>query len=96
MREVRRSDRRAEIRGHTRRDVGRLRRRGEGGSFWRSLALVGSVGWPIVLLATGGALAGRALDARLGTGIRFTLLFLLLGTALGCVVAWRAIRGRGA
>lgn len=96
MRDVRRPDRRADVRGHTRRDVGRLRRREDGGRFWRSLALIGSVGWPIVLLATGGALAGRALDARLGTGFRFTLSFLLLGTALGCLVAWRAVRGRGA
>jgi ATP synthase protein I len=55
------------------------------------LALVGSVGWPIVLLATGGALLGRYLDGRWGTGIRFTLALLTLGTAAGTFIAYRTV-----
>ncbi len=85
------SFRRADARERTRRDLMRLRRREPGERFWRSLALVGSVGWPIVLLATGGALLGRYLDARFGSGIRFTLMLLTLGTALGCFLAYRTL-----
>lgn len=84
--------RRPNARDRTRRDLDRWNRREPAGRFWRSLALVGSVGWPIVLLSTGGALFGRYLDGRLDTGIRFTLMLLTLGTALGSIVAYRSVR----
>jgi len=87
--------RRDDARERTRRDLDRLRNREPGGRFWRSLALIGSVGWPIVLLATGGALLGRYIDARLETGIRFTLMLLTLGTVVGSFIAYRALRGEG-
>lgn len=89
------SFRRSDTRDRTRRDIDRLRRREAGGRFWRSLALIGSVGWPIVLLATGGALFGRYLDTRWGTGVRFTLMLLTIGTALGTFIAFRTLRGNG-
>jgi ATP synthase protein I len=89
------SSRRASTRDRTRRDIDRLRRREPAGRFWRSLSLLGSVGWPIVLLATGGTFLGRYLDGRWGTGIRFTLVLLTVGTALGTFVALRALRGGG-
>jgi len=79
----------------TRRDIERLRRREPGGGFARSLALIGSVGWPIVLSATGAAFAGRYLDARLATGVRATLILITLGTVFGCIVAYRSVRGGG-
>jgi ATP synthase protein I len=85
--------RRGDPRERTQRDLDRFRRREPGGRFWRSFALIGSVGWPIVLLATGGALLGRFIDGRLGTGIRITLILLTAGTAVGCFVAYRALRG---
>jgi hypothetical protein len=84
---------RADVRARTERDLGRLRRRGRGPSFLRSMALIGSVGWPIVLLATGGALAGHHLDARWGTGVRFTFLLVFIGTGLGSALAFRSVRG---
>jgi predicted F0F1-ATPase subunit len=86
---------RGDPRERTRRDLDRLRRREPGGRFWRSLSLLGSVGWPIVLLATGGALLGRYLDVRLGLGIRLTLMLLVVGTALGCLIAYRTLKGEG-
>jgi ATP synthase protein I len=89
------SFRRGDTRDRTRRDIDRLRRREPGGRFWHSLALIGSVGWPIVLLATGGALLGRYLDTRWGTGIRFTFMLLTAGTALGTFIAFRTLRGDG-
>ncbi len=87
--------RRPDTRDRTRRDIDRWRRREPEGRFWRSLALIGSVGWPIVLFATGGALFGSYLDGRLGTGIRLTLMLVTIGTALGCFIAYRTLRGGG-
>lgn len=86
---------RGDPRDRTRRDVERFRHRQHTGQFWLSLALIGSVGWPIVLLATGGAMLGRYLDGRLGTGIRLTLMILTVGTVLGCLIAYRTLRGKG-
>jgi predicted F0F1-ATPase subunit len=87
--------RRDDARERTRRDLVRLRRREPGGGFWRSLAIIGSVGWPIVLLATGGALLGRYLDGRWDTGVAVTLTLLTAGAGLGCWVAFRTLRGGG-
>jgi predicted F0F1-ATPase subunit len=84
--------RRGDTRERTRKDLERLRRRVPGGRFWRSLALIGSVGWPIVLLSTGGAILGRYLDARLQSGTRFTLTLLTIGTVAGSLIAYRALR----
>ncbi|HUK63658.1 MAG TPA: AtpZ/AtpI family protein [Dongiaceae bacterium] len=89
------SFRRGDARERTRKDLERLSRRESGNRFWRSLALIGAVGWPIVLLATGGAILGRYLDTRVGTGIRFTLVLLLAGTVLGSLIAYRTVRGDG-
>jgi hypothetical protein len=87
--------RRADLRGATRRDVARYERRARGTPFWRSLALIGSVGWPIATLSVAGAFVGRWCDQRLlGGGVRCSLGFLLLGTALGTRLAYRAAAGR--
>lgn len=83
----------ADTRERARRDFDRLRRR-EPGGFWRSLALIGSVGWPIVLLAIGGAFLGRNLDARWSTGVRFTLMLLTVGTVAGSLIAYHSVRER--
>jgi predicted F0F1-ATPase subunit len=84
--------RRADARARARRDIERRRRRAPESHFWRSLALVGSVGWPIVLLATGGALLGWHLDHRWATGVRFTLALLSIGTTLGTWAAFHAVK----
>lgn len=84
-----------DVKAQTERDLARLQRRASGQSFWRSLGLLGGVGWPIVLLSTGGALLGRYLDARLASGIRLTLSLLTLGATLGSVLAWRGLREEG-
>jgi predicted F0F1-ATPase subunit len=93
MPELPHSYRREDARERTRKDLERLTRRGAGTTFWRSLALLGSVGWPIVGLGTGGALCGRYLDAHLHTGHALTLTLLLLGIAAGSVAAYRSLRG---
>lgn len=75
------------------RDAQRLARRDpSGAAFWRSLSALGVVGWSIALPAAGGAWLGHRLDLRFDSGVHFTLIFLVAGVALGCAVAWRALR----
>ncbi|MEX1365560.1 MAG: AtpZ/AtpI family protein [Nannocystaceae bacterium] len=74
-------------------DLDRHRRREPDGRFWHAAALMGSVGWPIVLLALGGAWLGRVIDARVGHGVRWTLMFVVLGAGLGTFMALRSVRG---
>lgn len=89
------SSRASRTRQHTERDLARLHKAENGGHFWRALAVVGSVGWPIVGLSLGGVLLGRFLDGWSGSGHRWTLTLLVLGTLAGCVAAYRTLRGGG-
>jgi ATP synthase protein I len=85
--------RRPDLKARFGRDLDRFaRREPEASSFWRSLGLLGSVGWPIVLATVGGALAGRWLDAHWDSGIRFTLAFLVGGACVGAAIAWHLVR----
>ena len=75
------------------RDLDRYaRRERDASSFWRSVGLLGSVGWPIVVTTVGGAFAGRWIDARLNTGIQFTLLLLVAGAVVGAAIAWNLLK----
>lgn len=70
-------------------------RQAEQRAFWQALSSFGVVGWSIAVSAVGGALAGRFLDERFGTGVRFTLMLITLGAAVGSYVAWQALQERG-
>lgn len=85
--------RRGNARENTRRDLERLSRR-RPPSLAASIALIGSVGWPIVLLAAGGGLLGRYLDGVWHLGIACTLVLVLLGAVLGSWIAYRSLRGK--
>jgi ATP synthase protein I len=90
------SDGRPDARRSLERDVGRLERREPSAeSFWRSLSVLGTVGWSIVLPAIAGVWLGHRLDLKLDTGVRFTLMLLVAGVMLGSVVAWRVVREHG-
>jgi ATP synthase protein I len=68
----------------------RLRRRDHGDlSALRSVALVGAVGWMIVVPTVGGAFLGRLLDRRFGTGIMWSAALIAAGAVLGAWSAWR-------
>ncbi len=83
---------RVDPRDAVRRDSARLQRREKGHrSFWRSLAVVGMVGWPIALGAVGGSFLGNYFDKRYGNGVHFTLMLLTAGVLLGCLAAWKTI-----
>ncbi|MFO0689848.1 MAG: AtpZ/AtpI family protein [Myxococcota bacterium] len=75
------------------RDIDRLERREPGSAFfWRSLSVLGTVGWSIALPAFLGAWLGRRLDVRFDTGVHFTLMLLVAGVMLGSAIAWRVLR----
>lgn len=87
--------RRPDLQAALQRDLQRYARRDPGGrSFWRSLSVLGSVGWPIVMTTVGGALLGRWIDARWNAGIRFTLMLLVGGAVTGAAIVWRLTRPR--
>src|SRR6185312_14398411 len=78
-----------EVRRHRER---RDRAQREGGrSIGQDLALVGVVGWTLVIPALLGVYAGRALDRRFGSGVFWTLGLLVAGIVLGCVLAWQRL-----
>jgi ATP synthase protein I len=58
----------------------------------RNLALVGTLGWLIVVPALLGTVAGRALDKVAGTGITLTSALLVVGVVAGCWLAWTHVR----
>lgn len=60
-------------------------------TFWRRFASVGAIGWMVSLPAVLGAMAGRWLDVRFGSGIFWTLSLLLAGVLLGSASAWRHV-----
>lgn len=75
-----------------RRDADRMaRRENSRRSFWRSLNVLGMVGWPIAAGAVGGAMLGRWIDLRQEWGVRCTLMFLTLGVLMGSWIAWKTV-----
>jgi len=87
---------RPDLRATWQRDLNRHSRREEGDrTFWRSIRVLGSVGWPIVLATAGGAMLGHWLDDRWGTGVRWTLVLLTLGVIVGSLIAYRALEDTG-
>ena len=86
--------RRSEMRRSIQRDMRRHREREPAErSFWRSLSVLGSVGWPIAVMMVTGAWLGRWLDRQWDTGVRLTLMLVFVGAILGGSVAWSIIQG---
>jgi predicted F0F1-ATPase subunit len=86
---------RPDLRRSLERDARRLARRDpKHRAFWRSLSVLGTVGWSIAGLAALGAWFGRRLDLRFETGVHFTLVLLFGGVLLGSAIAWSILRDR--
>jgi ATP synthase protein I len=66
----------------------RWRREGER-SLGQNLAMIGTLGWTIVLPMLVGIFAGRWLDRIFTSGIFWTLSLLFVGLAIGCSLAWK-------
>ncbi|CAO3431630.1 AtpZ/AtpI family protein [Azospirillum endophyticum] len=57
----------------------------------RNLALIGALGWLVIVPTLAGLFAGRWLDERAGGGIFWTATLLFAGVALGGWLAWNRI-----
>lgn len=57
----------------------------------RTVALMRSLGWMIVLPSVLGVFAGRYLDTMLGGGVVWTIGLLAFGLLLGCWMAWSRV-----
>ncbi|MBS0579647.1 MAG: AtpZ/AtpI family protein [Proteobacteria bacterium] len=87
------SDRRLQAAVHTRQARReRWQREGER-SMGQNLAMIGALGWTIVLPTLIGMFMGRWLDRLLGMGIFWTLGLLAAGLTLGCVLGWKRMHG---
>ena len=69
----------------------RARERGER-SAWFGLGMFGLVGWSVAIPTLLGVALGLWLDARWTGPQSWTLTFLLIGVALGCLNAWYWIK----
>lgn len=58
----------------------------------RNLAMIGVLGWLVIVPTLGGVFFGRWLDRRLGSGVFWTGALIVVGLALGCATAWRRVR----
>ncbi len=60
-------------------------------SLGQNLAMIGALGWLIVIPALAGIFLGRWLDRLAATGIMWTAALLFLGVVAGCLMAWKRI-----
>ena len=70
----------------------RWQREGER-SIGQNLAMIGALGWTIVLPTLAGVFAGRWLDRHYHMEVFWTLGLLVAGLALGCALAWKRMHG---
>lgn len=61
-------------------------------SLAENLAMIGALGWLVIMPTLAGVFLGRWLDRRFGAGILWTGALLVAGLALGCAFAWRRIQ----
>jgi ATP synthase protein I len=61
-------------------------------SLARNLAMIGALGWLVMVPTVGGVFLGRWLDRRFHSGIFWTGALIVAGLALGCVLAWRRVQ----
>lgn len=60
-------------------------------SVWSGLGLFGMIGWSVTMPALMGTAIGIWLDKKHPEGFSWTLTFLIIGLAAGCVIAWNWI-----
>jgi len=69
-----------------------IRRRKQGPpNVWRSVGLVGLVGWSVVLPMLIGIGVGAWIDREWPSRFSWTLMLLVAGLAAGCANAWNRI-----
>ena len=60
-------------------------------SIGEDLALIGVIGWTVVIPTLIGIYLGRWLDRWFGSGVFWTLALLVVGVTLGCALAWQRL-----
>jgi len=58
----------------------------------QNIALIGALGWLIVMPTVGGVFAGRWLDGQAGGGIFWTGSSIFVGASLGAWLAWQRMK----
>lgn len=58
-------------------------------SIGENLAMIGALGWTIVLPTLLGIFLGRWLDRSFGAGVFWTLGLMFAGLVTGCALAWQ-------
>ena len=66
----------------------KIKARNSNSGVWFGLGMVGLIGWSVVVPTLGGAAMGIWLDSHHAGTHSWTLTFLILGLALGCLNAW--------
>jgi len=74
-----------------RRERRALAERDRGRPIGRDLALIGAIGWTIIVPTLLGIFIGRWLDRRVGSGLLWTLGLLFAGLTVGCALAWQRV-----
>lgn len=70
-----------------------LRRKKEGQpNVWRSVSLVGLIGWSVVLPMLAGIALGHWIDRHWPSRFSWTMMLLVGGLAVGCAHAWSRIK----
>ncbi len=69
----------------------RWQREGER-SIGQNLAMIGTLGWMVVVPTLLGVFAGRWLDRHFNSGVFWSLGLLVAGLAFGCALAWKRIQ----
>lgn len=59
---------------------------------WRSVGILGVVGWSIAVPTLAGVALGTWIDGRFPSRFSWTLMLLAAGVALGCAIAWNRIK----
>lgn len=59
---------------------------------WRAIALVGVIGWVVVLPMVAGIAMGMWIDRRWPSRFSWTLMLLVAGLGAGCFHAWDRIK----
>jgi ATP synthase protein I len=61
-------------------------------AYWRALTLLGVVGWSVTIPTLAGVALGIWIDRVLPSRFSWTLTFLFIGLAIGCLNAWIHIK----
>ena len=64
-------------------------------SVGQNLALIGSLGWLVMVPTLVGIFIGRWLDGRADSGIFWTGGCIIIGVSLGSMLVWKRLKGEG-